>query len=170
MLCNFVDDRTDPRNSLKVDAAVEATWHDNSVTDADQAPVIEDETYVLIEFRKNIGLAEAVDWAIAAPGPVTLFVRDAASLNPQDEDAEADDTQDTEWPVPPRRLPSRLVNIIDSRTNRFRWKWVDAALNGDSGGSLNVRAGVTVQDAVDWAVCAQEPVVLVLNDAMTICS
>ena len=80
ILCNIVDDRTRKHRWANVDAVIEATWHDNKNGDSDQAPVVNDSTYVLYEDRLGISVEEAVTWAVAASCPVTLFLYDGGSL------------------------------------------------------------------------------------------
>lgn len=57
---------------------MEATFHDNSCSDSDQATVLElqDPKHVVYERRDSISLADAIDWASDAACPVTLFVYD----------------------------------------------------------------------------------------------
>jgi hypothetical protein len=76
MIANIIDKRKRRYRFLKVNAVVEATWHDNTVKDADQVLSCENgaPTY---EERQNIPLSEAVTWASAFAEPVTLFLYDA---------------------------------------------------------------------------------------------
>jgi hypothetical protein len=75
MITNIIDKRRRPYRFLKVNAVVEAAWHDNSVNDADQAPSGKNDgpTY---EERQHIPLSEAVTWASALAESVTLFLYD----------------------------------------------------------------------------------------------
>jgi hypothetical protein len=86
MITNIIDKRERRYRFLKINAVVEAAWHDNSVKDADQVPCGENNgpTY---EEQQNIALSEAVTWASAFAGPVTLFLYDegAGIAEPDDE-------------------------------------------------------------------------------------
>jgi hypothetical protein len=86
MITNVIDKRERRYRFLKINAVVEAAWHDNSVNDADQVPCCKNDgpTY---EERQNIALSEAVTWASAFAGPVTLFLYDegAGITEPGDE-------------------------------------------------------------------------------------
>lgn len=74
MICNIIDNRTRRYRWRKVNAVIEATSHDNSVADSDhQSEVDADLAY---DQRKGISVSEAVDWAAAQPGAVTLFLYD----------------------------------------------------------------------------------------------
>ena len=75
MITNIIDKRKRRYRFLKINAIVEAAWHDNAVKDADQAPSCENDgpTY---EEREHIALSEAVIWASAFAEPVTLFLYD----------------------------------------------------------------------------------------------
>jgi hypothetical protein len=75
MITNIIDKRKRPYRFLKVNAVVEAAWHDNSVNDADQAPYGKNDgpTY---EECLHIPLSEAVTWASAFAESVTLFLYD----------------------------------------------------------------------------------------------
>jgi hypothetical protein len=71
---NIVDRRTRPYRWRRINAIIEATFHDNSCTDSDQQlPSDDDVTY---DQREGISLAEAVKWATEAPSPVTLYLYD----------------------------------------------------------------------------------------------
>ncbi len=88
MLCNIVDHRKRKYRWAQVDAVIEATWHDNKNTDADQAVVIEDDTYVMCEDRLGVSVEEAVAWAVAVSCPVTLFLYDGGSLSDKQDNSE----------------------------------------------------------------------------------
>ena len=75
MITNIIDKRKRPYRFLKVNAIVEAAWHDNSVNDADQAPSGKNDSPAYEE-REHISLSEAVIWASAFAEPVTLFLYD----------------------------------------------------------------------------------------------
>jgi hypothetical protein len=76
MLWNIIDRRTRPYRWREVNAIVEATEHDNSVEDADQAPASDPSVYVLCESLEAVSVAEAVQWAESLPCPVTLYLYD----------------------------------------------------------------------------------------------
>ena len=86
MITNIIDKRKRPYRFLKVNAIVEAAWHDNSVNDADQTPSCENNGPAYEE-REHISLIEAVIWASAFAEPVTLFLydEDAGISEPADE-------------------------------------------------------------------------------------
>lgn len=74
MICNVIDNRTRPYRWRRINAIIEATAHDNSCADSDQQPPgDEDVTY---EQREGISLTEAVNWAMSARSPVTLYLHD----------------------------------------------------------------------------------------------
>ena len=86
MITNIIDKRKRRYRFLKINAVVEAAWHDNAVKEADQAPSYKNDgpTY---EEREHIALSEAVAWASAFAEPVTLFLydEDAGITEPSDE-------------------------------------------------------------------------------------
>jgi hypothetical protein len=75
MITNIIDKRKRPYRFLKINAIVEAAWHDNTAKDADQAPSCENDDPAYEE-REHIPLSEAVTWASAFAEPVTLFLYD----------------------------------------------------------------------------------------------
>jgi hypothetical protein len=86
MITNIIDKRKRRYRFLKINAIVEAAWHDNTVKDADQVPPGEKDG-PLYEEREHIALSEAVIWASAFAEPVTLFLydEDAGITEPGDE-------------------------------------------------------------------------------------
>ena len=76
MLWNFIDRRTRPYRWLEVNAIVEATRHDNSCLDADQAPESDPKLTVYYDALEAVSVQEAVAWASSQPCPVTLFLYD----------------------------------------------------------------------------------------------
>jgi hypothetical protein len=74
MLCNIIDHRTRPYRWRKLNAIIEATSHDNEVSDGDQAPSGRED--VVYEQREAISLEAAAAWAAQQAGPVTLFLYD----------------------------------------------------------------------------------------------
>jgi hypothetical protein len=75
MITNIIDKRKRQYRFLKINAIVEAAWHDNTVKDADQAPSSENGG-PLYEERELISLGNAITWATAFTEPVTLFLYD----------------------------------------------------------------------------------------------
>lgn len=76
MLWNIIDRRTRPYRWREVNAIVEATEHDNSCNDSDQAPESDLGLTVDCEALEAVSVAEAVQWAESKPCPVTLYLYD----------------------------------------------------------------------------------------------
>jgi hypothetical protein len=76
MLWNIIDRRTRPYRWREVNAIVEATEHDNSCKDSDQAPESDPRLTVDYEALEAVSVAEAVQWAEGKPCPVTLYLYD----------------------------------------------------------------------------------------------
>jgi hypothetical protein len=76
MIWNVVDRRTHPYRWKRVNAIIEAIEHDNSVTDADQAPESGPLDVIDYDQRENVSVKEAVDWANTQRCPVTLYLYD----------------------------------------------------------------------------------------------
>ena len=74
MLCNVIDNRTRRFRWRRVEAILEATSHDNANGDSDPVEPADDE--LLFDKRDGLSVAEAVAWANAQPGMVTLFLYD----------------------------------------------------------------------------------------------
>ena len=74
MICNIIDRREHRFHWKRINAIVEATWHDNLKPDSDQAE--KDPHDVAYKQREDISLAEAIAWANGLPGCVTLFLYD----------------------------------------------------------------------------------------------
>jgi hypothetical protein len=74
VILNIIDRRSSCYRWQKVNAIIEATWHDNSVPGSDQAEV----SYELPDFEEREGLSvlEAVQWASDVPTSVTLYLYD----------------------------------------------------------------------------------------------
>jgi hypothetical protein len=77
MIQNISDKRTRPYRWLRVDVIAEPTWHDNSCPDSDQAP--QDAREPGYAAKKNISLADAINWVAAMPLPMTLYVYDGGT-------------------------------------------------------------------------------------------
>ena len=77
MILNIIDHRTRPYRWKRVNAIIEATEHDNSCIDADQAE--ETPPLVIIDHdrRDDVSVREAIQWANQARCPVTLYIYDA---------------------------------------------------------------------------------------------
>jgi hypothetical protein len=86
MITNIIDKRKRRYRFLKINAVVEAAWHDNAAKDSDRAPSCENDGPAYEE-REHIALSEAVTWASAFAEPVTLFLydEDAGITEPGDE-------------------------------------------------------------------------------------
>jgi hypothetical protein len=76
VIWNIIDERNRRYRWAKVHAIVEATWHDNSVSGADQAPPTTAETEVTFDEREDISVHDAVNWANSQTCPVTLYLSD----------------------------------------------------------------------------------------------
>ena len=74
MIRNIRDARTWPLRWQKINAIIEATSHDNSVKDSDYEPSSDDD--VTYDQREGISLGEAIEWAMAVPSAVTLYLYD----------------------------------------------------------------------------------------------
>lgn len=74
-ITNIIDRRKRQYRFKKINAIVEAAWHDNSVKDADQIllPIDSGPDYSQME---HISLSDAVTWAESFAGPITLFLYD----------------------------------------------------------------------------------------------
>jgi hypothetical protein len=77
VIWNIIDRRKRKYRWLKINAIIEATWHDNSCKDADIAPSVRAEDEITYEEREGITLHEAVVWGNNQSCPVTLFLYDA---------------------------------------------------------------------------------------------
>jgi hypothetical protein len=73
MITNIIDRRKHPQRFKKINAIIEDAWHDNSMIDADQAPHVNACSY---DEREHVSLSEAVIWANATPGHLTLYIYD----------------------------------------------------------------------------------------------
>jgi hypothetical protein len=62
MLWNIIDHRERPYRWKRVNAVIEATLNDNSVTDADQVELSDED--VVYDERARISVADAVRWAL----------------------------------------------------------------------------------------------------------
>jgi len=81
MIWNVIDRRRRRYRWAKVHAIVEPTWHDNSVSGADQAPETTAETDVVFDERKEISVNDAITWATSQSCPATLYIRDGETLD-----------------------------------------------------------------------------------------
>ena len=73
-LTNIIDSRKRPYRFKKVNAVLEPTCHDNSVTDADQV----DGGYPGVGYdeKEHITVASAIAWACLHEAAVTLYLYD----------------------------------------------------------------------------------------------
>lgn len=74
MLWNIRDKRTRSNRWREVNAIIEATEHDNSCFDADQAPESDPKLTVDYDALEAVSVQEAIAWANSQPCPVTLFL------------------------------------------------------------------------------------------------
>jgi hypothetical protein len=79
MLWNIIDRRTRPYRWREVNAIVEATEHDNTCKDADQAPESDPIVTVDYDALEAVSVSEAMKWAEQQPCPVTLYLYDQGS-------------------------------------------------------------------------------------------
>jgi hypothetical protein len=75
-ITNILDRRKRKYRFKKINAVVEATWHDHLVEDADQVDGQDGPAYDQLE---HVSLAEAVVWAGTFSDPVTLYIYDEDS-------------------------------------------------------------------------------------------
>ena len=76
MLWNVIDMRTRPYRWREINAIIEATEHDNSCSDADQAPESDPKVTVDYEALEAVSVSEAIKWAESQSCPVTLYLYD----------------------------------------------------------------------------------------------
>jgi hypothetical protein len=76
MIWNVIDRRTRPYRWTKINAIIEATWHDNTVKDTDLAPSVPAADEITYEEREGISLHDAINWANNQSCPVTLYLYD----------------------------------------------------------------------------------------------
>jgi hypothetical protein len=74
MICNIIDRRKHCYRWERINAIVEATWHDNSNPESDKAERAFDD--VVYDQREDISLSDAVAWANGLAGCVTLYLYD----------------------------------------------------------------------------------------------
>ena len=76
-LINIIDNRRNQYHFTKINAIVEAAWHDNSCKGADQVPKPpkgnDGPDY---EEKEHVSLAYAIGWADTFANPVTLYIYD----------------------------------------------------------------------------------------------
>lgn len=80
MIWNVIDLRSNSYRWAKIHAIVEATWHDNSASEADQAPESSAEAEVTFDERRDITVNDAINWANSQSCPVTLFIGDGGEI------------------------------------------------------------------------------------------
>lgn len=76
MICNIIDNRERKYRWKRINAIIEATWHDNSCQDTDIADGVAADVEVTYEQREGTSLSEAIAWASAQQCPVTLYLYD----------------------------------------------------------------------------------------------
>jgi len=74
MIWNVIDQRVRPYRWKRINAIVEATSHDNSCSDSDQAESGPDD--IIYDEREGISVADAIAWANNLPCSVTLYLYD----------------------------------------------------------------------------------------------
>ena len=72
-IANIVDRRKRTYRFQKINAIIEAAWHDNSCPGADRLPNDGGPDY---SEREHITLSDAVSWAESYSTPVTLYLYD----------------------------------------------------------------------------------------------
>ena len=84
MLINVIDLRARSYRWQKVLAVLESAFKNNEAEDADQ---VSGEIGALIDYaeRSNVTVRDAVQWAEAAGGPVTLYLYDMEEDEPADQ-------------------------------------------------------------------------------------
>lgn len=75
MIWNVIDERKRPYRWKRINAFIEDVAHDNSCADADQAQT-DLKTTVTYEEKLGVSLHEAIVWAEAQAGRVTLYICD----------------------------------------------------------------------------------------------
>ena len=73
MIINIIDNRKRKYRFEKVNAIIEAAWHDNRCQDADQVLLKEGPDYAE---KEHISLTAAIEWAQSFTDPITLFIYD----------------------------------------------------------------------------------------------
>jgi hypothetical protein len=76
MIFDIVDERERPYRWARINAIIEATWHDNTVVEPDKAAAEPAEIEVTYEQREGVSLHEAIMWAEQDPCAVTLRIYD----------------------------------------------------------------------------------------------
>jgi hypothetical protein len=76
MIWNIVDHRKRVYRCAKVNAIIEATWHDNSCQDTDIASGVRPADEITYDEREGISLHDAIEWANHQSCPVTLYLYD----------------------------------------------------------------------------------------------
>jgi hypothetical protein len=75
MIWNVIDERRKPHRWKVINAFIEDVAHDNSCADADQTPT---DLATTVTYEENLGVSlhEAIVWAEAHAGRVTLYIYD----------------------------------------------------------------------------------------------
>ncbi|HEV7341958.1 MAG TPA: hypothetical protein VGN68_09995 [Sphingopyxis sp.] len=89
MIWNIVDRRKRVYRWKAVNAIIEALEHDNSCSDADQAPETDVSIVVDYEQLEGVSVQQAVAWASQQKCPVTLYLYDEGSGTTSEEHFEA---------------------------------------------------------------------------------
>lgn len=75
-IANIIDGRQAKHRYRRINAVVEATWHDNTCPDADQMPRVVGNDGPDYEEMENVPLWEAISWPMTFRSPVTLYLYD----------------------------------------------------------------------------------------------
>lgn len=75
-LFNVIDSRKYPYKFRKINAIVEATWHDNSVEGSDHSEKDPTDDGPDYKQKEHITVQEAFQWANNFKNPVTLYIYD----------------------------------------------------------------------------------------------
>jgi hypothetical protein len=78
MIWNIIDHRRRPYRWRTINAIIEPTYHDNSAADSDQVEEAP-EDFLVYDKRKNICVADAIQWAESLNFAVTLYLYDQGS-------------------------------------------------------------------------------------------
>jgi len=76
MIRNIIDRRKRPFRWKRINAVIEATEHDNTCADADEAPESDPTVVVDYDRREGLSIEEAVTWAHQVRCHVTLYLYD----------------------------------------------------------------------------------------------
>lgn len=81
MICNIRDRRKFPLRWKSVDAVIEATEYDNSLSDSDYVEPSVPSNWTLVDTLDQVSISEAIQWAEQTDHPVTLFIYDGGAIS-----------------------------------------------------------------------------------------